>query len=136
MAQLTLGTGNSKPKLVSPPGYEVVDVGTATEAISSGQLVVRTASGWSKAPAGTQFAHGVALKDYIAGQGGCDFLIQGEMDGYDASGGITPGAPIYPSASVAGGLQTDVLTVATTPAVTVTPQIRAATATRLRFNFV
>lgn len=136
MAQLIIGTGSAAPKFVSPPGYEVVDVGTATETILKGQLVVRTASGWSKAPAGTAYAHGVALKNYAAGQGGCDFLISGEMDGYDMSGGITPGAPIYPSASVAGGLQSDVLTVATTPAVTVTPQMRAVTTSRIRFNFV
>lgn len=136
MAQLIIGTGAAKPKLCSPPGYEVVDVGTATEIIACGQLVVRTATGWTKAPAGTLYAHGVALKDYGAGQGGCDFLIQGEMDGYDMAGGIVPGTVIYPSASVAGGLQSDALTIATTPAVPVTPTMRAVTASRIRFNFV
>lgn len=135
MAQLTLGTGNKKPKWVGPVGYEVIDVGTATEAIASGQLVVRGASGWSKCPTNVTEAHAVAMKDYAAGQGGCDFLVQGEMDGYDAAGGITPGADIFPSASVAGGLQTDARTIATTPTVSYPVKIRAVTATRLRFNF-
>lgn len=122
-----------KPLLVSPPGYEVVDVGTATEAISRGMLVRQTAAGWSKAPAGATDASGVALQDYYLGQGGCDFLVQGEMDGYS---GLTPGDPLYPSATVAGNIQTEVLTVATTPPVPVTARMRAATASRIRFNFV
>lgn len=135
MAQLILGTGNTKPKLVSPTGYEVVDVGTANEIILSGQLAIRNATGWSKCPTTNNEAHAVALKDYAAGQGGCDFLVQGEMDGYDMTGGIVPGTDIYPSASVAGGLQSDLRSIATTPVVPLPVKIRAVTATRLRFNF-
>jgi len=128
MAQLTRGTGNSKPKLCSPPGYEVIDKGTATEVIAAGELCVIGASGWSKTAAGATDADGVALKDYIAGQEGCDFLIQGEIDGYGMSGGITPGIDIYPSASVAGGMQSDAVAATTL-------RIKATTPTRLRFNF-
>lgn len=126
MAQLTRGTGNSKPKLCSPPGYEVIDTGTATEAIEAGQLCVLGASGWSLTAADALDADGVALKDYIAGQEGCDFLIQGEMDGYGDA--LTPGADIFPSDSVAGEMQTDAV-------VGTTLRIKAVRATRLRFNF-
>lgn len=129
MPQLTRLTGNSQPTLVSPAGYEVTDTGTATEAIERGQLVRRTSAGWSKLPAAAIDPHGVALKTYAAGQGGCDFLIQGEMDGFDMSGGLVPGTDLFPSASVAGGIQTEV--VASAPV-----RMRATTANRIRVNFV
>ena len=108
MAAVTRGTGNNLPKLVSPPGYEVVDVGTVTEDIGSGQPAVLGASGWSKAPAGAASYDGVALRNYVATQEGCDFLIQGEMDNYAVSGGATPGTPVWLSASVAGAFDTTV----------------------------
>ena len=126
MAQLTRGTGNNSPKLCSPPGYEIVDTGVATEDIEAGELCVLGASGWSLAAAGAVDADGVALKNYIAGQEGCDFLIQGEMDGFGDA--LTPGADIYPSASVAGGMQTDAVAGTTL-------RIKAVRPTRLRFNF-
>lgn len=126
MAQIELSTGNAKPKLVSPPGYEVVDHGVATEVILSGQLVALGASGWSKLAANQLDFDGVALHDCAAGEGGCSFLIQGEMDGYLA---MTPGTDLFPSASVAGGIQTDV--VASAPV-----RMKAVTATRIRFNCV
>lgn len=90
-------------RVCTPVGYEFVDKGTAVEAMTAGDQVTLGASGWSKAPAGTIEADGIALKDYYAGQRGCDFGIHGEMDGFS---GMTPGTKLYPSASVAGGLDT------------------------------
>jgi hypothetical protein len=127
-----------KCRPVSPVGYEVNDVGVAVTAWVAGDLLTNGAGGWSKAAAGTLLAHGIALQDAYAGQGGCSIGIQGEMDGFS---GLTPGDPLYPSASVAGGLDTTAASwygVATTPAVAVPvqPQIRAAKATRIRYLFV
>lgn len=127
-----------KARPCSPAGYEVNDKGTLTEAVVAGDLLVNGASGWSKAPTGTTLAHGIALKDGYAGQAGFDIGIQGEMDGFS---GMTPGAALYPSGATAGGLDTTAAvwsSAATTPAVSVAvqPQIRAASATRIRYNFV
>lgn len=109
MTQLAKLTGNSKPKFCSPVGYEVFDIGVATEAMTSGDLVIQGSSGWSKAPAGSLYGDGLAAKDYAATQDNCDFLIQGEMDGFTLAGGaVLPIGPIWPSATVAGGLQTDI----------------------------
>lgn len=114
-----------RPKFVSPNGYEVVDKGTLTEAVTAGDLLVYGVAGISKAAPGAVEAHGIATQDGYAGQGGFDVLIQGEMDGFS---GLTPGAPLYPSATVAGGLDT------TAPASAVA-RVRAVTATRIRVNF-
>lgn len=140
MTQLAKKTGNDAPTLISPPGYEVVtESGVATEAIGRGDACVQGASGWSKAPTGSKLIHGIALMDYVSGQTNCQFLVDGEMAGYTLAGGaaLTPGADIYPSASVAGQLATDVViwyTVATTPVanVPVQPQIRVTGADRIR----
>lgn len=96
MAELTL----IAPKYNTVPGYEVVRAGVATEDIPAGSAVVQTATGWSIAPAGTVDFHGIALQSYYAGQGGCSFLIQGEFDGF---AGLTPGANVFVSTTVAGG---------------------------------
>ena len=127
-----------KARPCAPAGYEVNDKGVAVEAWVAGDLLVNGASGWSKAPTGTKIAHGIGLQDAYAGQANCSIGIQGEMDGFS---GLTPGDPLYPSGSTAGGLDTTAVTwygVATTPAVAVPvqPQVRAATATRIRYNFV
>jgi hypothetical protein len=129
MAQVAKGTGNADPSYVSIPGYEVIDVGLATENIAKGDLVTVGPTGWSKCAAGALDAHGVAVEAYIAGQGGCDFLIQGEMDGYDPSNAVAIGTNLFPSASVAGGIQTDV--VASAPV-----RMRKVNTGRIRFNFV
>lgn len=124
------------PRYVSPPGYEVVDTGTATEAMQRGQLCSLGAAGWSLLPAGATEPDGVALQDYAAGEVGADFLIHGEMDGYV---GLPIGDPLYPSATVAGGIQTEPTTVATADATTTVPgpvRMKATTATRIRFNLV
>ena len=115
-----------RPTQVSPVGYEVVDTGVANEAIGRGDAVIRNATGWSKAPVNTTDPHGLAMQDYYLGQGGCDFLIQGEMDGYS---GLTPGDPIHVSGTVAGGLDT-------TPPASAVTRMRATTATRIRINAV
>lgn len=127
-----------KGRPCTPVGYEVVDKGKVTEAVTAGDLLVNGAAGWSKAAAGAINAHGIALQDYYANQEGCSIGIQGEMDGFS---GLTPGAPLYPSGAVAGGLDTTApvyYTAATTPAVNVPaqPNIRAATASRIRYSFI
>lgn len=115
-----------KGRPVTPVGYEVVDPGLAAEDFVAGDLAKNTASGWVKLPAGATEPDGIALQDYYAGQGGCSFGIQGEMDGFS---GLTPGTPLYPSASVAGGLDTTVVSGATI-------RVKACKATRIRYNFV
>lgn len=129
-------TGTPRP--VTPVGYEVVVSGRANEALTRGQALIQTATGWSRAPAGAADFHGVAMQDYYAGQGGISVLKQGEFDGYT---GLTPGAPVYVSPTVAGGLDTTATifySAATTPAVAVpsTPRARAVGATRIYFNCV
>ena len=116
------------PILVSPPAENRIRSGVATEAISKGQLVAKTAAGYSKLAAAAVHASGIALKDYYAGQTGCDFGITGEMDGFGANGN-TVGAFLYPSASVAGGMDTAVPTGAA-------PQIQLIEDGRISFNFV
>lgn len=144
MAQLARKVAQGdEPALISPPGYEVVsETGKATEAIARGQLCVLGAAGWSLAPAASKLADGIALKTYVANQDNCEFLIDGEMSGFEVAGGtpMVPGTYLYPSASVAGGIQTDVVTwyaAATTPAVAVPvqPQIKASGTDRIRVRF-
>lgn len=116
----------NKAIFVSPPGYEVNDAGTLTEDVTAGDLLTNGATGWSKAAAGVAEAHGIALTDGYSGQANFDIGIHGEMDGFS---GMTPGASLYPSGAVAGGLDT------TQPAGAVT-RVRASTDTRIRYSFV
>ena len=129
-----------KARPVSPPGYEVNDKGQAAVDLTAGQLLIITNATpnagfekvWDKATTSTTTAHGIALMDAKAG-GIVSVGIQGEMDGFS---GMTPGAPIFPSGSTAGGLDTTAPTAfATTPAVTATPDVRAISATRIRYRF-
>lgn len=113
-----------KARPVSPPGYEVNDKGTLTEAVTAGDLLKNGASGWSKAAAGATEADGIALMDGYAGQAGFSIGIHGEMDGWS---GMTPGTALYPSGSVAGGLDTTAAGVI---------RVKARTATRISYNFV
>ena len=121
-----------KARPISVPGYEVNDKGKANEAMVAGDLLVisgataNDAPVWSKAAAGAAEAHGIALQDFYAGQEGISVGIQGEMAGFS---GMAPGAPLYPSATVAGGIDT------TQPAGAVA-RLRARTATTLRYSFV
>ncbi len=130
---------------VSPPAYEVNDRGQAAVAITKGQLLIVTAAtpgtGYEYvvglATTTTTDPHGIALMDAAAGSL-VSIGVQGEADGYT---GLTPGAPLYPSTTVAGGIDTVApvyYNAATTPAVNVpaTPRIRALTATRIRYSFV
>lgn len=116
----------TKARPVTPVGYEVVDKGTLTEDVIAGDLLKNGANGWAKLAAGQTEPDGIALQDGYAGQGGASIGIQGELDGF---AGLTPGTPLYPSASVAGGLDTDAVAGATI-------RIKAARATRIRYNFV
>jgi len=130
MAAVTAGT--LRP--VSPPAYEVNDRGQAAVAITKGQLLIITAAtpgtGYefvvALATTTTTDPHAIALMDAAAGSL-ASIGIQGEMDGYT---GLTPGAPLWPSATVAGGTDT------TAPTGAGSPRIRALTATRIRYSFV
>lgn len=126
MAAVTKGTLHP----VSPPGYEVNDKGQAAAAIAKGDLLVITSATpgngfekvWDKAPTSTVDPAGIALMDATAG-GMVSVGVHGEMDGYS---GLTRGARLYPSASVAGGIDTTAL--AGTIVI-----VRAVTATRIRY---
>lgn len=123
---------------VTPVGYEFYDSGTLTEDVTAGDLLINGASGWSKATTSTVNAHGIALQDGYSGQANFPIGVQGEVDGFS---GMTPGTALYPSGSTAGGLDTTAPTfypAATTPAVAVPaqPNVRAVSATRIRFSFV
>ncbi len=111
---------------VAPVGYEVNDKGVLTEDVVAGDLLKNGASGWSRLAGGALEPDGIALMDGYSGQRGFSIGIQGEMDGFS---GLTPGAPLYPSATVAGGLDTTVATGGTI-------RVKAATATRIRYSFV
>lgn len=113
-------------------GYEVNDKGSAAEALTAGDLLKITgatandAPVWSRLPAGQTEADGIALQDFYAGQAGISVGIHGEMAGFS---GLTPGAPLYPSATVAGGLDTSAVAGSTI-------RVKARTATSIRFCFV
>lgn len=113
------------PLSVAPTGYEVNDKGMTTEAIARADQIIIGASGISKCTAGSIECHGIALKAAAVGML-VEYGVHGEMDGFS---GLTPGAPLYPSATVAGGLDT---TATATPIV----RVRAVTATRIRFAYV
>ena len=107
-----------------PPGYEVVSAAAvAGEALTAGDLVVLTATGWFKSTA-TNPANkrGFAAQNYKAGQTNCSILFHGEMDGWT---GLTPGVPLYPGA--AGGLDDVAVT-------GFTGLIHALSATRVGFT--
>lgn len=129
MAAVTVGTLHP----VSVPGYEYNDKGQAAVAITKGNLLIITATApgsgydkvWDKAPITVTDPHGIALMDAAAGAT-VSVGIQGEMDGFT---GLTPGANVYPSASVIGGIDT------AKPSGAV-ERIRAVSATRIRYSMV
>jgi hypothetical protein len=108
----------------------VVDKVELTEAVTAGDLLNYTGTQSdgqaraSKAPAGATEADGIALQDGYAGERGFSMGVQGEMDGFS---GLTPGAALYPSGAVAGGLDT-------TAAGAI--RVKAVKTTRIRYNFV
>lgn len=124
-----------KARPCTPVGYEyVAPPGVAGEDLTAGDLVTLTATGWVKTTAGSVESQGIALKDYYNGQRGIDIGKIGEMDGFS---GLTAGAGLYPSGTVAGGLDTTAPTLAaTTPAVPAQPHVRALSASRIFYNFV
>lgn len=134
-----------KARPVEVPGYEVNDTGQAAVDIVAGDLLIITNATpgngfekvWDKATISTDNAHGIALMDAKAGQV-VSVGIQGEIDGFS---GMTRGADLYPSTAVAGGIDTVApvyYNAATTPAVDVpaSADMRAVTASRIRFSFV
>ena len=132
-----------KARPASPPGYEVNDKGYIAGACIAGDQLVQDGAAalpygyemvWVKAPTTTINAQGIALMDVGAAGGTVSVGIHGEMDGFS---GMTRGTPLYPSAAVVGGLDTTATTfAATTPAVAAQPNVRAITATRIRYSFL
>jgi hypothetical protein len=133
MPQITRPAGANKVKLVSPPGENRIRVGTAAAAISSGQGCRMTSAGYAPAASGSMDIDAIALMDYRSGEEGCDFLVTGEMDGYVTTGAAI-GDPIFPSQSVAGGLQTESVASPAAPAAPLQRIGKIVTATRISFN--
>jgi hypothetical protein len=117
-----------KARPCSPAGYEVNDKGLAAAAWVAGDLLKNTAAGWRPLAGADDEIEpdGIGLQDAYAGQGNCSIGIHGEMDGFS---GLTAGTPLYPSATVAGGLDTTAVTGAAI-------RVKAVTTTRIRYNFV
>lgn len=118
------------PASVSPPGYEFNDYGYASVDIAVGDPVIITAAvppsrKWEQvvAKATGAAASGIALKSIKAG-GTAEYGVVGEMDGFT---GLTRGAGL----TIVGGNLDN-----TAPAVGVATQIRAVTASRIRFSLV
>lgn len=126
MAAATKGA-NVRP--VTPVGYEFNDKCELDGAVTRGDLLKATgvySNGlivMEKAPAGTTEADGIALMDGADGERGFDYGLHGEMDGFES---LTIG-PYYPSASVAGGLDTVAAGLI---------RVKAISPTRIRFMFV
>lgn len=125
------------PTLIS--GYEVNVKGMAVTDLAVGQLLVRDSAttpsrgnknSWKLAPAGTVQAQGIVLKPCKAGKT-VSVGLQGEMEGFS---GLTPGAGLFPSASVAGGIDTTATLAGT--GVNQKPDIRADSATGIIYNFL
>jgi hypothetical protein len=116
----------------SPVGYEVNDRVVLADDVVAGDLLTYTGAVTNGlavmglAAADAEDVHAIALKNGYDGQEGFDVGIQGEMDGFS---GMTPGDLLFPSATVAGGLDDAATTAAT-------PNIRAVSATRIRYNFI
>lgn len=116
------------PAPCSPPGYEFNDSGYASVDIAKGDPIVITTAAppsrkWEQvvAKAAAAVATGIALKDVKVG-GTAEYGVVGEMDGFS---GLTRGTPL---SIVSGAIDTT----APTGAV----QIRAVTASRIRYSFV
>jgi hypothetical protein len=116
------------------PGYEVNDKGQAATDLAVGNLVVMDGAAtpgsgharvWKKCPAGTVNAQGIVLMNVKAGRT-ASVGIQGEMEGFS---GLVAGDGLFPSASVAGGLDT-------TPGASAVTNIRAISPTGIRYSFV
>lgn len=108
---------------VTPTAYEFYDRGTATEDILAGQLVKIGAAGVSLAAGGQVAPSGMAIAPAAAGEV-VEFGRQCEIDGFT---GMTPGARLYASASVAGNLDDAALA-------GFVPFIEAISATRVYFR--
>lgn len=113
---------------VAPASYHYNDKTTKElpllEAVATGDELKLTSTGWRKREAG-EIADGISLKPGRAGAKGHDIGIIGEMDGYS---GLTPGAKLYPSATVDGGLDTSVVS-------GFVPKVSAVRTTRIRYNY-
>lgn len=116
---------------VTPVGYEVNDKCELSEAVEAGDLLKFTGAMsaglpvMSRVAAGGADADGIALTKGKAGKRGFSYGVDGEMDGFT---GLTPGGRLYPSGSVAGGLDTTVVAA-------FTPRVKAISTTRIRFRF-
>jgi hypothetical protein len=121
-----------KARPCAPAGYEVNDKVTLAGDVVAGDLLAFTGdmsngqAVMDLAAADAEDVAAIALQNGYEGQAGFSVGIQGEMDGFS---GMTPGDLLFPSATVAGGLDD-------APTTAATPNIRAVTTTRIRFSFV
>lgn len=125
MAAIAKGT---RVRNVTPTGEGYFDKGRATEDIAMGDLLVFTAAGVARCPAGAAEAHGFALLPAVAG-GLVEYGKQGEADGFAVPAGVAIGAALYPSATIVGGIDS------TAPA-GAPVRMRAITRSRIYYNFV
>lgn len=97
------------PALVNTPNEFKSVRGVLDEAVNAGDVVYRTATGWSKARSNalaTAHARGIVVSDnfgstsFAAGQT-VDIVVDGKVSGFS---GMTPGGVVYVSAATAGKL--------------------------------
>ena len=121
----------TKARPCTPTGYEGVDKCVLAVDVVAGQLLTYTGASseglsvMGLAAADADEADGIALQDGYAGQGGFSVGIEGEMDGF---ADLVPGTALYPSATVAGEIDT----AASAGAI----RIKAVRPTRIRYSFV
>jgi hypothetical protein len=128
MAAVTKGT----VKYVTPAGMGFTDRGqAATDMLVGDLLIIATTTPntgfekvYQKAPVSTVDPAGIVIQDCKAGEP-VNVGVIGELEGYT---GLTPGAPLYSSPSVVGGIDTVLVTGAI-------GRVRAVSTTRIRFNF-
>lgn len=116
---------------VAPVGYEVNDKCELAEDVTRGDLLKFTGTSSNGLPlmglaaGGATEVDGIALMDGHAGMRGFSYGVQGEIDGFDTA--IAPGTAVYPSATVAGGIDT-----VAAGAI----RMKVVKAGRIRYNFV
>ncbi len=113
----------------TPVGYEFVARGVLLADVTAGQLVTEAATGWDLTAGGDEFATGITLMSGVIGET-IDIGKVGEGDLIGAT--LTPGAALYPSATVDGGIDD-------TPTTGGLVQMRATkigSRTVLRYNFL
>lgn len=116
--------------LVAPSQYHYNDKTSKDypllEDVKRGDVLKLTATGYRKAAPGER-GIGIGIKTGRAGQAGYDYAIVGEADGFEPN--LPTGSPLFPSATVPGGLDT-------TAVAGFTPQVVCIGTSRIRYNFL